>query len=187
MAITIQIYKQITTPAQGGPNPSDGYITAHFAIRDDAVAPTWYRWQRGGIPLSTIDVQAFLEAEGTSLYTSAAANGDVVTDTDIEIFKLYRASAYYDAIMVRARKNLTESLTLVQSLNELVDKLNDDTPEFNNFTTYKNGRGLAGTVTPADITAMTVANRQLLLAIIVEWVALNLAGVSRISDLGLFA
>jgi hypothetical protein len=46
---------------------------ADFAIRNDAIAPTWYRWSRGGITQGA-DVQTFLDAEGASLYSEAVAN-----------------------------------------------------------------------------------------------------------------
>jgi hypothetical protein len=76
MAITIRILKQVTV-SPGGSFPDT--ITAEFAIQNDAVSSTWYRWSRGGIPGNTADVPAFLAAEGASLYTDAAAGGVTMT------------------------------------------------------------------------------------------------------------
>lgn len=80
MAITIRILKQVTV-SPGGSFPDT--ITAEFAIQNDAVNSTWYRWSRGGIPSNTADVQAFLDAEGASLYTEAAANNNQMTPDQV--------------------------------------------------------------------------------------------------------
>jgi hypothetical protein len=80
MAITIRILKQVTVNP-GPPLPAS--ILAEFAIQNDAVSPTWYRWSRGGIPSNTSDVQAFLDAEGASLYTDAAAANVTMTPNQV--------------------------------------------------------------------------------------------------------
>jgi hypothetical protein len=177
MAITIIVLNQTTINL---PPPLPANITAEFAIQDDAVAPTWYKWTRGGIPANTSNVQAFLDAEASALYADASAGGTAITENQIAILQLAGVAEYYDAVALQARKNLIDGNNLQTSLNELVDKLNNNATEFGYFTSYKNGRGLAGTVTPADIAAMTAVNRQLLLAIIAEWMGFNLAAIARI-------
>lgn len=72
MAITIRILSVRTIPGQTFP-PTDPQIVAEFAIQNDAVSSTWYKWSRGGIPANTSDVPAFLAAEGASLYSEAVA------------------------------------------------------------------------------------------------------------------
>lgn len=76
MTITITILKSTVVPG----NPAFGTIdtqTADFAIQNDAVSTTWYRWAMGGIP-SGADVQSTLDANGPSLYPPAQANNVVV-------------------------------------------------------------------------------------------------------------
>lgn len=68
MTIVIRILKQATVNP-GPPLPAS--ITAEFAIRDDATSSTWYRYRKGNIPSATSDIQAFLDAEGASLYSEA--------------------------------------------------------------------------------------------------------------------
>jgi hypothetical protein len=80
MAITIRILKQVTV-SPGGSFPDT--ITAEFAIQNDAVSSTWYRWTRGSIPGDTADVPAFLAAEGASRYTEAQAGGVTMTPNQV--------------------------------------------------------------------------------------------------------
>lgn len=72
MTITITVLKIVQVPG----NPVLGTSAtqaAEFAIRNDAIAPTWYRWSRGNITQGA-DVQAFLDGEGAALYNDAVAN-----------------------------------------------------------------------------------------------------------------
>lgn len=80
MAITIRILNQTTTP----PNPSGNtFISATFAIQNDAISGTWYKWSRSGIPSNTADVLAFLQAENGVLYTDAQAGGVTLTQAQV--------------------------------------------------------------------------------------------------------
>jgi hypothetical protein len=80
MAITIRILKQVTV-SPGGSFPDT--ITAEFAIQNDAISSTWYKWTVGSIPAETADVPAFLAADGTTHYTNAQAAGVTMTNNQV--------------------------------------------------------------------------------------------------------
>lgn len=82
MTITIRILKTANVPANPFP-PLPASITAEFAIQNDAVSSTWYKWTRGGIPPETSDVQAFLDTEGAALYVDAQAGGVTMTQAQV--------------------------------------------------------------------------------------------------------
>lgn len=70
MTITITILNIV----QATPDNLPASQTATFAIQNDAISQTWYRWSMGGIA-SGADVQAALNANAPSLYAEASANG----------------------------------------------------------------------------------------------------------------
>lgn len=76
MTITITILQINQIPADpllGSPATQH----ADFAIQNDAISTTWYKWSMGKIDAGA-DVQTVLNANASSLYTDAAASGNVM-------------------------------------------------------------------------------------------------------------
>lgn len=81
MTITITILSIRQIPAQAG-DTSPPTQASDFAIKDDTVSSTWYRWSLGGITQGA-DVQAVLDSRGSELYSGAQSNNVTMTQGQV--------------------------------------------------------------------------------------------------------
>lgn len=176
----IIILKQHIAPTLPGETAT---IAVEIAISNNG---TWYLYHVGGIPTNTPDVQAALNAREAELLALAQAAGQVIPPGKVEAYKIFVKRPYWLAASLQVRLEMQNASSLITALNNIVAKLDDDATEFTTFGTYKTARGIATGVTPTDISAMTAAQRQTLLAIIVEFLSLHLGAIGYISAAELF-
>lgn len=168
------------------PDPLVSTIAVRIAISDNG---NWRAWGVGGIPSDTADVQAYLNAREAALLADAqaAGSGNIIPAGKVESYKIFINRSYWLAAALQVRLEMQAASSLVTALNNVIAKMDDNSAEFATFITYKQARGLVGaTVTPTDVNAMTAANRQLLLAVIMEFLGIHTAAIGYIAASELF-